>query len=65
MHKGSTRKDSKCTSLNVDCWKEIDVNRVENGTQLMEDAYDGEDALEIKLEENILVITYHMMVKMT
>ena len=42
MHIGSTRKISKYTSLYIDGWREIDVNRVETGTHLMEDAYNEE-----------------------
>ena len=54
MHIGSTRNESICSPLYVDGWKEIDVTSVETGAPLMEDAYEGEEALETTLGEKYL-----------
>ena len=46
-------QDSVC-ACTLYGWKEIDVTSVETGTQLLEDAYNGEEALETTLGEKYL-----------
>ena len=54
MHIGNTRKQSICSSLYIDEWKEKDVTSVETGTRHIKDVYEGETVLATSLEENYL-----------
>ena len=62
MHIRNTRKQSICSSLYIDDWKEKDVTSVETGIRHIEDEYEGETVLATFLEENILEIKYLLMV---
>ena len=50
MHIGNTRKQSICSSLYIDDWKEKDVTSVEKGIRHIEDEYEGETVLATFLE---------------
>ena len=54
LHVGKLCEDFKCQTLKVDDWEEIEIKNEETGIDEIEDVVEGEEEMEVKLEEKYL-----------
>ena len=54
LHIGKMKEEFKCQTLKVDNWKEIEIRNEETGISEIEDIVEGEEEMEVKMEEKYL-----------
>ena len=54
LHIGKMKEEFKCQTLKVDNWKEIEIINEETGISEIEDIVEGEEEMEVKMEEKYL-----------